>query len=115
MTTLHVCFAKRYLLQQISRDGVDAVLKDWQGTQAEAIDAFLDDSREYFVIGECDNQGMDGSCQGHETVAICDYRENPAPLPMSAKELQDRIDFQEGGKGTLTHARRARSMPLTSG
>ena len=98
MIRFHLSYVKRNLLEQISRDGVGAVLKDWEGTQAEAIDAILDDSRESFVIGECDNQGMDGSCQGHKTATTDDSRENPAPVAMCAEELQSRIDFNEGGE-----------------
>lgn len=63
--TLHVHLTKDYLLQQIAQSGARGVLKDWPGTDAEAIAAVRADPRECFVVGPCDRQGEDGHCLGH--------------------------------------------------
>ena len=74
---MHLCCTKSYLLKGIMAGRMD-MLKDFDGTQEEAIEAIKNDSRKYFVIGECDNQNEDGECLGHEDAPKCILCDKPA-------------------------------------
>ena len=66
VTSFHMVVTKPYLIKLIKQHGASSVLKDWEGTEQEAIDLIYDDKRDYFPFSECDNQAPDGKCLGHK-------------------------------------------------
>ena len=61
----HMVATKSFLIGIIQRDhNPSEVLVDWTGTEADAIQAIQDDSREVFACG-CDHYDEAGYCLGH--------------------------------------------------
>ena len=60
----HMSVAKHYVIRMIKRDGAKDWLKNWTGTDDEAIAALQADPRETFC--NCDNTDEKGHCKGHE-------------------------------------------------
>ena len=64
-TRYHMSATKSYLIHAIENNGAGEVLTNWKGTNEEAIQVIRQHKNEVFPIGQCDNLGIDGSCQGH--------------------------------------------------
>lgn len=69
VTRLHFSITKLLVLELIRQHGVQKVLVNFEGTDADAIEAIAADPRELFVLAPCDNQRADGSCGGHRELA----------------------------------------------
>ena len=67
--TLHIGATKSYVVGLIHRFGAKSVMASWDGTDAEAIQAVQDDSREVFADCTC-RKNPDGSCSG-EPMPTC--------------------------------------------
>ena len=65
--TYHCHATKEWVVKEILKYGGNKVLRDFSGTNIEAIALVMKDPGEYIVIGECDNKNDDGTCAGHLT------------------------------------------------
>ncbi len=64
---MHMTMAKRYLIELVRSKGAASILKNWRGTDEEAIARIQADKRECFPIDpDCDNQAPNGECLGHD-------------------------------------------------
>ena len=61
----HMTATKAYMADAIRRLGASEVIKDFKGTNEEALAALAADTRTYIPIGACDNQDETGECLGH--------------------------------------------------
>lgn len=71
---MHIRATKAWVITQILQDWRSSESLEWIGLKpgrrsaAEVADKILEcakDPRDYFVMGDCDNQLPDGSCGGH--------------------------------------------------
>jgi hypothetical protein len=65
VTRYHLAGTKQHVIEEIQEHGGAYVLKNWEGSDEEAIARIRDEPREVFVIGECDNRDARGECLGH--------------------------------------------------
>src|SRR5689334_1942508 len=63
--TMHISMDKFFLVKLIKENGVHEILTDFKGTEEEALKEIMDDPREVFAVGDCDNYDEKGWCQGH--------------------------------------------------
>jgi hypothetical protein len=63
-TTIHVSAHRDYVLREIKACGASSILANWTGTDAEAVQAVLADSRTWFAF-DCPTPRSDGGCPGH--------------------------------------------------
>lgn len=66
--TLHIGATKSYVVGLIHRFGAKGVMREWDGSDEEAIQAVQDDSREVFADCGC-RKNSDGSCSGEPMTA----------------------------------------------
>lgn len=84
---------KSYLVRLIKEHGAKEILVDFEGTNEEAIKQIMDDPREAFTVGECDNQDERGFCKGHHQSAAA------AALGSIKSERKAKTSAENGKRG----------------
>lgn len=66
-TSYHLGITKRHIITMIEQNAASEVLKNWKGTDEEAIEHIQSMPGDFIPWDTCDNYDENGKCLGHSS------------------------------------------------